>query len=201
MASLIDAYFRTHLPVAPDVATRLHQRYYRDYGLALEGLVRHHQIDPLAYNAAVDDALPLEELIALDPRLRRLIESIDRRNVRLWLFTNAYVHHARRVVRLLGVDDLFDGITYCDYASPPLLCKPAPAMYAKAMREACVTDCRDVYFVDDSALNAKAGKLFGWRTAHLVEPCEVAPPEPVADYQIESLYELPSIFGELFKKP
>ncbi len=58
MADLIDQYFATHLSLPYEDAVRLHKEYYQNYGLAIEGLVRHHQIDPLEYNAKVDDALP-----------------------------------------------------------------------------------------------------------------------------------------------
>jgi pyrimidine and pyridine-specific 5'-nucleotidase len=144
---LIDAYFERHLNLSKEDANQLHLRYYKDYGLAIEGLVRHHKIDPLEYNTKVDDALPLDDLIKPDPKLRKLLEDVDRSKVRLWLFTNAYITHGQRVVKLLGIDDMFDGITYCDYAAEKLLCKPTPAMYAKAMREAEVTDPRECYFV------------------------------------------------------
>jgi len=72
---------------------------------------------------------------------------MDRSKVKLWLFTNAYVTHGKRVVHLLGVEDMFEGITYCDYAAEKLLCKPDPAMFAKAMKEAGVSDVKDCYFV------------------------------------------------------
>lgn len=147
MAVLIDEYFQNHLSLSPEDATMLHQRYYKDYGLAIEGLVRHHKVDPLEYNAKVDDALPLDDIIQPNPKLRKLLEDIDRTKVKPWLFTNAYVTHGRRVIKLLGIEDLFEGITYCDYAAEPLLCKPDPKMFAKAMREAGVEDVTKCYFV------------------------------------------------------
>ena len=147
MSDLIDSYFETHLSLTKADANQLHMRYFQDYGLAIEGLVRHHKIDPLEYNRKVDDALPLDDIIKPDPKLRRLLEDIDREKVKLWLFTNAYVTHGRRVVELLGVRDLFEGITYCDYGTERLLCKPATEMYAKAMREAGVRDVQRCYFV------------------------------------------------------
>jgi pyrimidine and pyridine-specific 5'-nucleotidase len=128
-------------------AIELHRRYYTEYGLAIEGLVRHHKIDPLEYNAQVDDALPLDDIIKPDPKLRKLLEDIDRSKVKLWLFTNAHITHGRRVVRLLDIEDLFEGITYCDYGAERLLCKPTIEMYDKAMREADAHDTRDCYYV------------------------------------------------------
>jgi pyrimidine and pyridine-specific 5'-nucleotidase len=147
MAVLIDNYFKNHLSLSEEDATILHQRYYKDYGLAIEGLVRHHKVDPLEYNEKVDDALPLDDMIKPDPKLRQLLQDIDSEKVRLWLFTNAYVNHGKRVTRLLGVDDLFGGMTFCDYAAERLLCKPSPEMFDKAMREANVTNVDDCYFV------------------------------------------------------
>jgi len=131
-------------------------KYYKDYGLAIEGLVRHHKVDPLEYNSQVDDALPLEDVLKPDPQLRRLIEDIDKTKVKLWLFTNAYITHGERVVKLLGIDDLFEGITYCDYGAEKFLCKPAPDMFAKAMREAGVTAPQDCYFVGEHKLIHKS---------------------------------------------
>lgn len=217
MGDLIDDYFQTHLSLTKEDARELHLSYYKDYGLAIEGLVRHHKIDPLEYNTKVDDALPLDDIIKPNAKLRQLLEDFDRSKVNLWLFTNAYIRHGQRVIKLLGIEDLFDGITYCDYGAERLLCKPEVAMYEKAMREAGMTDPHDCYFIgelpfvhciqtqpahrntDDSALNAAAGKRFGWKCAHLVEPGWAAPTDPVADFQISDLEELRTIFPELFK--
>ncbi|QIX00688.1 hypothetical protein AMS68_006205 [Peltaster fructicola] len=199
MSVLIDAYFQKHLELNQEDAFHLHQRYYRDYGLAIEGLVRHHKVEPLEYNRQVDDALPLDEIIEPNARLRQLLEDIDTSKVRLWLFTNAYITHGKRVVKLLKIDDLFEGITYCDYGAEKLLCKPAPEMFAKAMREAGIDDVHSCYFVDDSGLNIKGAKAIGWRTAHLVEPDAKAPDALAGDHQISNLQELRTVFPEVFR--
>lgn len=150
MADLIDKYFQKHLKLPMEESARLHNEYYRTYGLAIEGLVRHHEIDPLEYNSKVDDALPLEDVIKPRPELKQLLEDIDRSKVKLWLFTNAYVNHAKRVVRLLEIEDKFDGITYCDYSSVPFVCKPHKDAYVKAMKDAGVENWEDCYFVGEA---------------------------------------------------
>jgi len=81
MSELIDQYFVRHLELTQADAYKLHQEYYKTYGLAIEGLVRHHKIDPLEYNRQVDDALPLESIIFPDPQLRKLLEDIDKSKV------------------------------------------------------------------------------------------------------------------------
>jgi pyrimidine and pyridine-specific 5'-nucleotidase len=130
-------------------ANELHYRYYREYGLAIEGLVRHHKVNALEYNSKVDDALPLEDVIKPNPELRKLIQDIDTSKVRLWLFTNAYITHGKRVVKLLGIDDLFEGITYCDYGSDKFFCKPHVEMYDKVMAEAGIKSNEKCYFVGE----------------------------------------------------
>ncbi|OAA32298.1 Pyrimidine 5-nucleotidase [Moelleriella libera RCEF 2490] len=199
MAELIDKYFAKHLELPWDEAVRLHKEYYTNYGLAIEGLVRHHQIDPLKYNAEVDDALPLEDIIKPDEELRKLLEDLDKTKVRIWLFTNAYVNHAKRVVRLLGIDDLFDGLTFCDYSQQPLICKPHPDMYRKGMEEAGAESVNDCYFVDDSYLNCTKAQEFGWTVAHLVEESLSPPRTPASKHQIRQLKELRDIFPQFFK--
>ncbi|KAF5659147.1 hypothetical protein FCIRC_12604 [Fusarium circinatum] len=77
MSKNIDDYFKKHLGLSPDDAERLHKDYSQQYGQAIEGLVRHHQIDALEYNAKVDDAVPLDDLIKPNAQLRQLLEDID----------------------------------------------------------------------------------------------------------------------------
>lgn len=219
MAELIDKYFEKHLNLPQEEAIRLHSDYYQTYGLAIEGLVRHHEIDPLEYNSKVDDALPLEGLIRPRPELKQLLADIDRSQVRLWLFTNAYVNHAKRVVRLLGIDEDFDGVTYCDYSTVPFVCKPHRDAYVKAMKEAGVEEWGNCYFVgklgrlgcdrggsvadmfaDDSYSNCVKAQELGWHTAHLVEDDAPVPKQKASEHQIRHLEDLRTVFPQFFKK-
>ncbi|KAL0264911.1 putative suppressor of disruption of TFIIS [Diplodia seriata] len=201
MSDLIDKYFQSHLSLTQEEANTLHMKYYKDYGLAIEGLVRHHKVDPLEYNSKVDDALPLEKVIKPNPQLRKMLEDIDRDKVRLWLFTNAYLNHGKRVVKLLGIEDLFEGITYCDYGAEKFVCKPHEDMFQKAMEEAGVERVEECYFVDDSASNVRAAKELGWTAVHFVESTESAPAQQASQYQIKHLEELRTIFPQFFTTP
>jgi pyrimidine and pyridine-specific 5'-nucleotidase len=53
--------------------------------------------------------------------------------------------------------------------------------------------------VDDSYINCKAAQERGWKTAHLLDPSDPAPPQQASRYQIRSLMELRTIFPEVFK--
>lgn len=147
MQDLIHRFFINHLSLSAEEALMLHQKYYKDYGLAIQGLYRHHKILPLEFNREVDDALPLDDILKPDPELRRLLHKFDKNKVKLWLFTNAHVTHGKRVIRLLGVEDCFEGITFCNYEAKELLCKPRPEMFEKAEREAGASSPGLCYFV------------------------------------------------------
>lgn len=204
MVKLINKYLAAYLTYSVNEADRLRKEYNKDYGLTVEGLARHHDIDPLDFNRQVDDALPLDELLSPDRGLRLLLESFDTTKVKLWLFTSSHITHAVRVVKLLGIDDLFEGITYCDYAERPLCPKPSPTMFEKAEREAGCTPSTRKYFVDNSWRNCMAAYNRGWmNTVHLVDSLQpdnsddtAAPP---CDYRIRNLTELVGLFPELFR--
>jgi len=133
--------------------------------------------------------------------VRGILESFDKTKVKMWLFTNAHITHGKRVVKLLGIEDLFEGITYCDYAQSPLVPKPLPEMFDKAEREAGVKDSKTCYFVDDSYLNCRAAYARGWvNTVHLVEPQVPDPEEKACKHQISNLRELLSLFPEVLKE-
>ena len=209
MAQLIDRYFVTHLSLSTEAAIDLHRRYYRDYGLAISGLVKHHQVDPLAYNREVDDALPLEGLIKRDERLRTLLAGVDRTKCKLWLFTNAHFTHAQRVVRLLDIAEFFEGMTYCDYAAKSLVAKPHAEMFDKAESESGLVFAKGTQgkgqrhdrclFVDDSALNCRAARERGWTVVHKIEPEDVEPAKMAGQYQIRRLEELKTLFPHFWE--
>jgi pyrimidine and pyridine-specific 5'-nucleotidase len=198
MKKKIDDYIAERLKLSPDNASALHQKYYNQHGLTIAGLSHHHDIDPLEFNQKVDDSLPLDDVLSFDAKLRHTFECFDRTKVKLWLFTNAHVTHARRVVRLLGIDDLFEGITYCDYGSQDLFAKPDQRMFEKAEREAGAEGV-ECFFVDDSFVNCAAGHARGWRVVHLAEMGEQPPARQGPGHQISHVSELPWLFPRLLK--
>ena len=70
----------------PVKAEELSLRYYRQYGLAIRGLIKHHEVDPAHYDRVVDGGLPLEELLTPS---QELIDVLNRLKVKRWVFTNA----------------------------------------------------------------------------------------------------------------
>ncbi|KAJ3989692.1 pyrimidine 5-nucleotidase [Lentinula detonsa] len=169
MGVKIHNYF-VKLGLSDREASDLHHKYYTQYGLALAGLIRHHDVDPLDFDLNCDQALPLEEMIFPNPAHRKLLEDIDRSRIRVWALTNAYKVHAERVLRILNLRDLIEGIVYCDYEAKDLTSKPEPAYYHKAMTLASMADPSKCYFIDDNWRNVESARNIGW--GHCVHFCE-----------------------------
>lgn len=186
------------LNMPPEQAATLHQRYLREFGSTIEGLIHYHQVDPISFNKQVDDALPLEDLLEEDVPLQQTLARFDRTKVKLWLLTNAHITHARRVVRLLGVERCFEGITFCDYASGKLVLKPSQKMYAAAERDADAGGVRDCFFVDNSVQNCVAAQKRGWTAVHLCESSsQVMVEGEDVTYRVGNLHELPDLFPQI----
>ncbi|AET37440.1 uncharacterized protein Ecym_1192 [Eremothecium cymbalariae DBVPG len=203
MEESIHSYFKSQLLLSDEAANELHCTYYRQYGLAIRGLVKHHQIDVMEYNRVVDDALPLQDILQPDPGLRSMLLKLRNKGKvdKLWLFTNAYKNHGLRCVRLLGIADLFDGITYCDYSKEDLICKPNPLAFEKAKLESGLGQYKNAFFVDDSAINIRAGLALGIpRCTHVVEEevDEGLGQSPPGCQIINKITDLPKAVPELF---
>lgn len=218
MREYIREYIENTLHLDADQAEQLHQKYYQVYGLAIEGLVREKHVDAMDYNAKVDDALPLEKYLRPDPRLIEMFDKIDRTRWKLWLCTNAYRSHGLRVVKLLGIEKYFEGITYCDYERVPMICKPMPEFFETLMKDVGVSYDAEkhethpsCFFLDDSEANVVAAEKFGWQAVQLCEPEEVEEPsdmlnEPLlpplhegAPRRLKYILQLPSVLPELFR--
>lgn len=182
-------YMRDRLGFPSEVIPELRRTYYDTYGTTLRGLQIHHHVDPLQYLAYVHD-LPLEEYIAPDPDLRELLSSLPSAK---WIFTNADVDHARRVLAVLDLNGCFNGII--DVRALDFLCKPEPDAYRKALRLAGERDPRVCVLLDDSPRNLAPAKEMGFTTV-LVGSDE---PHPAADLVIPGLKELPHAFPDLWK--
>lgn len=166
MMKRIRTYF-IELGHTEEEAERLHSAYYRQYGLAIRGLVKHHEIDPMDFNERCDASLPLEDLLKPDPAIRQLLMDIDRSKVKVWAATNAYISHAERVLKILNLRDLIEDIVFCDYQDPAFTCKPEPEYYEMAMTKIGLSpddpaDRAKCFFIDDSLSNVRAAKTIGW---------------------------------------
>lgn len=142
----------------------IREQYFKMYGTTLRGLEERHGIDRQEFLAFVHD-LPLHKYLTPDPVVRKVIASLPTRNV---IFTNADLAHARRVLSVLELDDLFEIIVDINELAP--YCKPMPESFAIAMDLADEPDPRKCVMIDDLPRTTRAALQVGM--ASLLYGCE-----------------------------
>lgn len=184
-------YMVERLGIPEDEVLSLRRDYYQTYGTTLRGLQKHHHVDADEYLAYVHD-LPLEQYIKPDPALKLILQKITPRR---FIFTNADVNHAIRVLQILGVEDCFDGII--DIRALDFACKPEPAAYRRALAFAGNPEPKSCLMLDDSPVNLFPAHSLGFTTVlvHHNESCF-----PGVSLAIPSLHALPTRFPELWEE-
>jgi pyrimidine 5'-nucleotidase len=176
------------LPIADIISLR--QSYLETYGTTLRGLQAHFDVDRDEYLAFVHD-LPLEKFIRPDPGLRTLLLSLPQRR---WVFTNADNNHAKRVLKILGVVDCFDGVI--DIRAMEFACKPEKIAYQRALKIAGDDDPADCVIFDDALRNLAPAREIGFYTILVGKDGY----ETSVDQAISSLHDLKDCMPELWEK-
>ena len=153
----INRYMEEIVAIAPEEVDHLRRRYWRSYGATLQGLIRHHAVDPEDYLTYVH-AVDVGSLLSFDHELRRILENLP---VPRYIFSNGSRCHVDRVVTALGLDGLFAevfDIRIADYQP-----KPQPAPYQRVL-ETLQLPGEDCVMVEDQPQNLRTAKQFGMTT-------------------------------------
>ncbi|HEY2749927.1 pyrimidine 5'-nucleotidase [Phenylobacterium sp.] len=135
-----------------DEAYKLQKKYLAEYGLTLGGLVEHHGVDPHDFHKIFHD-MSLEAL-SRDPDL---VAAIARLPGRRLIFTNADDVHAERVLKRLGLDQLFDDVF--DIGAADYVPKPHPATFARMAAAHDIAPRSTAFFEDREGNLAPAAEL------------------------------------------
>ena len=182
----MNLYMRDRIGIPEKDVQPLREQYFKMYGTTLRGLQARHHVDVEDFLAFVHD-LPLKDYLKPDPVQRDVIASLQTRNL---VFTNADVNHARRVLSVLKLDDLFDVVVDVNAVSP--YCKPMPESFAIAMDLANEPDPRKCVMIDDLPRTTRAALDVGM--ASLLYGCE----EPTSDASavFKDWTHLPILLGQ-----
>ncbi|TKY63295.1 hypothetical protein E2542_SST13166 [Spatholobus suberectus] len=111
----IQDYMVEKLGIEPSKTDELINLLYNNYGTTIAGLrAIGYDFDYEEYYSFVHGKLPYENLKP-DPVLRSLLLSLPYRNL---IFTNADKVHAVKVLKRLGLEDCFEGITCFETLNP-----------------------------------------------------------------------------------
>jgi len=134
----------------------MREKLFYEYGTTLRGLQANYTVDTDEYLAFVHN-VPLDAYLHPNPELRSVIETLPGCK---FIFTNADSLHANRVLDVLGLQGVFDGIldmyTFAPY------CKPMPESFKLALQSAGSPDPRTCVLLDDQARITRAGHSLGF---------------------------------------
>jgi putative hydrolase of the HAD superfamily len=177
---------KLHIPVETIPALRKH--YFETYGTTLRGLQRHYNVDADDYLNFVHD-LPLEQYLQPEEKLKKLLKSLPQKK---YIFTNADINHASRVLGILGIADYMEDII--DVKALDFNCKPEIEAYQRALIIASVKNVKQCVYFDDIPVNLDPAQKMGIYTV-LVGGLD---PNESADKSILKLIDLPIEFPELW---
>jgi pyrimidine 5'-nucleotidase len=181
----IGLYMNERLKIPVEQVPTLRRSLFEQYGTTLRGLQANYTFDVADFLAFVHD-VPLADFIQPNPALRPALEAVPARK---FVFTNADVNHAKRVLKVLQIEDCFDGIV--DVVAIDPYCKPMPESFAIALKTVEETDPHRCAMIDDLPRTTRAAReqglyaiLFGQQGPH-----------PDADATLADWSQLPGLLN------
>jgi putative hydrolase of the HAD superfamily len=153
----INRYMTEIVGIPAPKVDALRRDYWRLYGVTLQGLIRHHAVDPEDYLLYVHD-IDVPSRLSPDTALREVLESLPQRKA---VFTNGSTCHADRVLAALGIDDMFEKVY--DIRIAAYQPKPYPEPYHAVLNELGTTAQRCI-MIEDSRDNLHTAKKLGMGT-------------------------------------
>jgi putative hydrolase of the HAD superfamily len=183
----IHLFLRERYSCGDEEADARRRAFRERHHITLLGLMREEGMEPTEYLRFVHD-VPVEELLAPDPFLGRLLADI---HCPKHLFTNGTVEYARRVTRALGVEGHFTGVY--DVVFTGWLPKPEVEAFRKVLG-AVGEEAGRVIYVDDLEQNVVAAASLGMTAIHLHSHGVIA---GVPSHTVGSLNELDPLLKRL----
>jgi putative hydrolase of the HAD superfamily len=156
--SSMTAYLAEHLKLGEEDANELRTSYWRRYGATLIGLMRHHGIDPHHFLRATHPFSELDRMVVGRRELRSTLRRLRGRRI---VFSNAPEHYAREILKVLGVEDLFDDVFCIERTG--FRPKPDVHGFLKLLRQHRLQPSRCI-MVEDSLENLRTAKRLRMKT-------------------------------------
>lgn len=180
----INRYMIEVVGIPRDEVEDLRRSYWKRYGVTMQGLMRHHGVDPEDYLAFVHD-IDLDGLLHPDPALCQALLALPMRKA---VFTNSSLYHSERVLAALGLEGAFEEIF--DIRVAGYLPKPFPEPYHAVLDRMDVPASRCI-MVDDAPENLRTAKDLGMGTICVGENTSA----PWIDVIIPEAVGVPQVLG------
>jgi putative hydrolase of the HAD superfamily len=180
-------YLQQYLNLDEAAANALRVDYWQRYGATMSGLMRHHGTDPRHFLWHTHQFPELPNMVLCDPLLRHVLKALPGKKM---VFSNAPLHYALAVLKLLRVDDLFDDVMAVEHTR----FRPKPDSYGfmRLLKKQRIRAANCV-MVEDSLENLRAAKRLGMQTVWVTRGTRSS---PYADIKISSVMQLPKVMGK-----
>jgi putative hydrolase of the HAD superfamily len=182
------AYLQQYLKLDERAANELRVEYWQRYGATLSGMMLHHDTDPGHFLWHTHQFPELPQMVLHEPLLRHVLQRLPGRKL---VFSNAPKHYAEAVLKLLGIEHLFDDLFAIEHTRYQP--KPKIAGFMRLLRKHRLQPAQCV-MVEDSAENLQAAKSLGMGTVW-VNATQRAP--AYVDVKIRTVLELPKVLSRL----
>lgn len=183
----INRFMEEIVGIAAGDVDPLRRYYWQEYGVTLQGLIRHFDVDPEAYLHYVHDIDVTSRLVA-DPALAAILSALPQRKA---VFTNGSSAHAERVLAALGIRQEFEAVF--DIRIANYLPKPFLAPYQQIIADLAVAPA-DCVMVEDVALNLEPAKTLGMATILVGGSGELP---PFVDLRIDTIHQIATALQRL----
>lgn len=153
----IQTWLSERLELTWEEAAALRRDYFQRYGTTLSGLLAEQEVDVQDYLTFVHD-IPVETYLRPNPGLADMLAALPLRRA---VYTNATRTYSWRVLRVLGINDLFERVISTEDAGlRNKLCRDAYEQALSLLR----AQGRECIMVEDSARNLRTAKALGLGT-------------------------------------
>ena len=170
----INYYMQHVVGIEADQVDTLRRRYWQQYGVTLQGLIREYDADPEAYLNYVHD-IDVSSRLSANLELRSMLQSLPQRK---FVFTNGSHDHACRVLGCLQIEDCFEEVF--DIRVSDYIPKPNRSPY-DAVLAATGMAGKHCVMVEDSLDNLHMAAQLGMKTIW------VSPETPSVDTDVDAV--------------
>jgi putative hydrolase of the HAD superfamily len=154
----ISKFIEKKLRLSEKEANILREKYKEKYGITLSGLIKHHGIDFNEFDKFVYN-INYESKLKKDNNLYNILKRINLKKI---IYTNSGEIHSLKVLKQLGLDNLFDDVITIEKLN--FLAKPTKESITYFLKLTSVKPKNSLFF-EDSETNLFAAEQFGFKTA------------------------------------
>ena len=180
----INDFLKRQFGLDDEGANRMRRDFWMRYGTTMDGLMRHHGIDPRRFLAETHVFPELAEIVVHENALKHALERLGGMKL---VFSNAPRHYVEGVLRAMGLARYFDAVYTIEDAS--YRGKPALHGFQVLLRKHKL-DPHRCAFIDDILGNLRTAHRLGMSTVWVSRSRRRA---PFVDLRVASVVELPRL--------